>query len=81
MYQQQKPDKANNDVLRYAGLGAQILVSLGLAVFAGYKVDAWIHLSFPLLVWLLPLLVLSAMIYQLIKDTSKRKPENDPKET
>lgn len=68
----QKQNSPGNDLLRYAGLGGQILVSLGLAVFAGYKLDGWLRLSFPLLVWLLPLLVVSAMIYKLIKDTSKK---------
>jgi hypothetical protein len=59
--------------MRYAGLGAQIFVSLGIAVFAGYKLDRWLKISLPLLVWLLPLLVLIAMIYSLIRETSKRK--------
>jgi hypothetical protein len=67
----QKPDNSS-EILRYAGLGAQIFVSLGLAVFAGYKADQWMKISFPLLVWVLPLLILSAMIYKLVKDTSKR---------
>lgn len=65
-------NKASNDLLRYAGLGGQILVAIGLAVFVGLKADGWLHLSFPLLVWLLPLAVVSAMIYKLIKDTSKK---------
>lgn len=68
-----KPTNAQNDLLRYAGLGAQILVAIGVAVFAGLKIDKWLHLSFPLLVWLLPLLAVSTMIYQLIKETSKKK--------
>lgn len=59
-------------MLRFAGLGGQILVSIGLAVFAGLKLDQWLHLPFPLLVWLLPLVVVSLMIYKLIKDTSKK---------
>ena len=67
--------KKNNsqDVMHYAGLGAQIFVSLGIAVFAGYKLDGWLNINFPLLVWALPLAVLSMMIYKLIKETSKRK--------
>ena len=69
----QKQNNAGRDVMRYAGLGAQILVSLGLAVFAGYHADRWLKISFPLLVWLLPLLVVSMMIYKLIKETSKKK--------
>jgi hypothetical protein len=68
----QKQNNAGNDVMRYAGLGAQILVSLGLAVFAGYHADKWLKLPFPLLVWLLPLLVVSMMIYKLIKETSNK---------
>lgn len=59
-------------MLRYAGLGAQIFASLGIAVFIGYKADKWIRISIPLLVWVLPLLVLVMMIYKLIKDTGKR---------
>jgi len=68
-----KQDNASNDLLRYAGLGAQILVSIGIAVFIGLKVDKWVHMPFPLLVWLLPLVVVSMMIYKLIKDTSTKK--------
>jgi len=68
----QKQNDAGNDVMRYAGLGAQILVSLGLAVFAGYHADKWIKIPFPLLVWVLPLLVVSMMIYKLIKETSNK---------
>jgi len=58
--------------MRYAGLGSQILVSLGLGVFAGYKIDKWLKISFPLLVWLLPLVILCMMIVKLIKETSKK---------
>lgn len=68
----QKQTNTGNDLLRYAGLGGQILVSLGLAVFAGYHSDKWLKLSFPLLVWVLPLAVVSATIYKLIKDTGKK---------
>ena len=68
----QKQSNAGRDVMRYAGLGAQILVSLGLAVFAGYHADRWLKVPFPLLVWLLPLAVVSMMIYKLIKETSNK---------
>ena len=68
----QKQTDPGNDLLRYAGLGGQILVALGVAVFAGYKADKWLSISFPLLVWALPLIVVSLMIYKLIKETSKK---------
>lgn len=68
----QKQTNNSAELVRYAGLGGQLLVSLGLAVFAGYKGDKWIKISFPLLVWLLPLVVLALIIYKLVKDTSKK---------
>lgn len=71
--QKQRPTKGSSDLLRYASLGSQIFVSLGVAVFVGYKADGWLHAPIPLLVWILPLAVLSTIIYKLIKDTSKRK--------
>ncbi|MER3463663.1 MAG: hypothetical protein C4329_03825 [Chitinophagaceae bacterium] len=59
--------------MRYAGLSGQIIVSLGIALFIGYKLDYWINIKIPVFIWLLPLVVLSMMIYKLIKDTSKDK--------
>ncbi len=68
----QKPPYTN-ELTRYAGLGAQLFASLGIAVFAGYKLDGWLHLRFPVLVWLIPFAVLCGLIYKLVRDTSKRK--------
>jgi len=70
--QQQKPNKSKSDLMRYAGLGMQLFVSLGLAVFIGYRVDRWVGMKFPVFVWVLPLVVLFLIIYKLIKETSKR---------
>ena len=73
----QKPPPDNSKLLlQYAGLGAQLVVLLGLAVFAGIKLDQKFHFSFPILVWALPLLVLIAMITKAIRDTSRK---NDKK--
>ena len=63
--------------MQYAGMGMQILVSLGIAVFTGYKGDKWLAIRFPVLVWVLPLIVLFLMIYKLIKETSKRSKGDD----
>jgi hypothetical protein len=76
----QKPSY-NNDLMRYAGLGMQLFVSLGIAVFAGYKADQWLRLQFPLLVWLVPLAVLCVLIFKLVKDTSKKNPDESKKRT
>lgn len=63
--------------MRYAGLGAQIVVSVGAAVVAGYYLDKWLKFSFPLFIIVLPLAMVCSMMYKLIKETSKKK-ENDP---
>jgi hypothetical protein len=68
-----KPTQSNNNLLlKYAGLTMQILVGLALAVFAGMKIDEKLSFATPLLVWILPLIVIVVMIYQVIKDTSKK---------
>jgi uncharacterized membrane protein YhiD involved in acid resistance len=72
----QQSNNNNKDLMRYAGLATQMLISLGIAVFIGLKADKWLKLSFPILSWLLPLLVLAAIIYQIIKETG---PKNNGK--
>jgi F0F1-type ATP synthase assembly protein I len=62
----------NKDLLRYAGLGTQLLVAIGLAVFAGLKADKWLHTS-PVFACVLPLLILTGMFYKLARETGKRK--------
>ena len=63
--------------MRYAGLGAQIVLSVGAAVVAGYYLDKWLKFSFPLFVIVFPLVMVCSMMYKLIKETSKKK-ENGP---
>lgn len=63
----------NNQMMQYAGMAMQFLVSIGIGVFAGLKFDKWLNFTFPLLVWILPLLIIIVMTYKLIKDTSKPK--------
>ncbi len=60
-------------MMKYAGMATQFLVSIGLAVFIGFKADKWLHISFPVLIWALPLLVIIFTIYKLIKETSSKR--------
>ena len=62
--------------MRYAGLGTQMLVSIGIAVFVGLKADQWLHTS-PLFSCVLPLLVLFAVFYKIMRQT--RNKNNEPK--
>jgi membrane protein DedA with SNARE-associated domain len=82
MNQQQKPGKPllpksnSNNILKYAGLATQILVLLGLAVFAGSKLDERLHFSTPVLIWVLPLLAIFFFIFRIIKETSNKGHDN-----
>jgi len=73
MESKQRSNKSYSDLLRYASMGTQIFVALGLAVFVGLKVDKWLKISAPLLVLILPVIVLVGIIYKIIKETSKQK--------
>ena len=66
-------DKGKSQMWQYAGLASQFLVSMGIGVFIGLKLDQWIKTSFPVFVWILPLLIMAGIIARLLKDTSKRK--------
>ncbi len=64
-----KPDR--NLLLYYSGMAAQFLVAIGIMVFAGLKVDNYIGVSFPVFVWLLPLIIIAGLIIKAVRDTSK----------
>ena len=68
-----KNNKSNSQLWQYAGLASQFLVSMGIGVFIGLKLDKWIKTTFPVFVWILPLLIMAGIIAKLLKDTSKRK--------
>lgn len=65
----------NNPLLKYAGLGMQLLVAIVLGVYGGLKLDEWLKFNTPIAVWLFPLLIIFGVIYKIIKDTSSKKNE------
>ena len=70
------PSNSNKQfLLRYASLGTQLLVAIGLSVFVGLKADKWLH-TLPLLACVLPLLTLIGIFYKLMRDTAK-PPKDD----
>jgi hypothetical protein len=50
-----------------------LIVTLGVAMYIGSWGDKKIGMKWSLLVWLLPLLVLLATLFKLIRDTSNKK--------
>lgn len=65
--------KANNQLMRYAGLATQFFVGIGLGVFVGIRLDKWLKLVTPVFVWVLPLLIIIGVIIAIVKDTTPRK--------
>ncbi|HXL57830.1 MAG TPA: AtpZ/AtpI family protein [Chitinophagaceae bacterium] len=65
--------KSNKQLLlEYSSLAFQLLVIIGIAIYAGLYLDKWIKIKIPLFLWLLPLIAIVGMIIKVIKDTSKK---------
>jgi Mn2+/Fe2+ NRAMP family transporter len=70
-HKKQLPPDSSKVWIRYIGLGTQWMAAIGVSLWLGIKLDQWLNLSTPLLVWALPLLVITFSIFKLIKDTNK----------
>ena len=74
-----RPDKDDGagdrrrELLRWAGLSTEVVASVGISVFLGVKADKWLKLSFPILSWALPLLVIVVLLINLIREGSNKK--------
>jgi Na+/glutamate symporter len=69
--QNSPPDNdRRRELLRYAGLSSEVAASICIAVLIGIKTDKWLKVSFPILSWCLPLLVIVVLIIKLIKASS-----------
>jgi hypothetical protein len=63
-------NQSKRELMKYAGMGLQFLISIGIGLFIGLKTDQWLQISFPFLVWFLPLLIIFGLIYKFYKDTT-----------
>lgn len=61
---EQPPD---NSYLRYSGFAFQLLGGMGLSGWAGYKLDLYLGLKFPVFLLSFVLLVFAGMIYQMYR--------------
>ena len=58
---------------RYSGLAFQMFAIIGLGVYAGVKLDAWIKTGFPVFTVLLSIISVAASIYTAVKDLLKKQ--------
>jgi len=66
-----KRPKNPNAALKYAGMAFQMMVFIGLGIFIGKKLDAYLGLESPLMTLLCALLALGMTLYLIVKDVSK----------
>ncbi|MEO8711443.1 MAG: AtpZ/AtpI family protein [Parafilimonas sp.] len=62
-------------LIQYASIGSQLFAGLIITVFLGKWIDEKLHFSFPVFIWLLPLIFIVGMILKVINDTSRKKNE------
>ncbi|MEI6172238.1 MAG: AtpZ/AtpI family protein [Bacteroidota bacterium] len=65
------PRKNLNDYARYSGMAVQMLVIILLGVFAGFKLDQWLHTR-PILTVLLSIVSVALSIYIVTKDLLRK---------
>jgi Putative F0F1-ATPase subunit Ca2+/Mg2+ transporter len=68
-----KPNKPprKTSVWEFAGMAGQMLAAIGVAVWAGIKLDEKLGLSFPAGVIIFPLIALGVILWQIIKATQR----------
>jgi uncharacterized membrane protein YhiD involved in acid resistance len=69
----QQDNSSRRTMMKYAGMATTWLVTLGVAVFLGYKADQWLDWKFPVFTVTLPLVAIISLLRQIIKDFSKPK--------
>lgn len=65
-------ENKRNDIMKYASLGTQMIVLLGLGVWGGLKLDEKLNTA-PLFLVLLPVLALFISLYQLYRQLVSKK--------
>ncbi|MDD4193565.1 MAG: AtpZ/AtpI family protein [Mangrovibacterium sp.] len=61
-----KPKKKIDLFIRYSSLAFEMMIIMAAGVFAGYKIDHWLHLSFPAFtLGLMILSVIGAVFYAI----------------
>jgi F0F1-type ATP synthase assembly protein I len=65
--------KDYNQFIQYSSLAIEMVVIMGLGVFAGIKIDDWLNLNFPVFTLVLMVLSFIGAIYHAIRNFIKKK--------
>lgn len=63
--------KSLNNYIKYSGMGFQMLATIGVFAFIGYKIDEKRHTSEPIFTAILSLVGVVASMYQIIRGLKK----------
>lgn len=63
----QKSKKQVDGFIRYSSLAFEMIVIMGVGVFAGIKIDQWLGLKFPAFTLVLMILSVAGAIYHAIR--------------
>lgn len=67
---EQKQDNKYGNAMKYAAIGTQMMVLMGLGVWGGLKLDEKVHTS-PLFLIVFPVVALFVSLYQLYRQLTK----------
>lgn len=62
-----KEPSQTNSYLRYSGFAFQLLGGIGLAGWAGYRLDKYLSFRFPIFTLLFVMMVFAGMLYQMYR--------------
>ncbi|HEX7015566.1 MAG TPA: AtpZ/AtpI family protein [Cyclobacteriaceae bacterium] len=65
--------RRQNTVIRYGGLGMQMLLTIGVAGWLGHKLDEYLALEFPAFLLLFVMVALGGTLYKLYRALRQEK--------
>ena len=66
-----KKQKPSNTYLRYSGLGLQLMLTIGLAAWGGYKLDKYLGFKFPAFLLTFVFVAFGGSMYLLYRALNK----------
>ena len=75
--QEQKPKERLNTFAQFSGIGFQMLVTIGLGVFAGVKMDEYYPNQYSTFTIIFSLAAIAISLYNVIKQATKFSNQNN----
>jgi hypothetical protein len=66
-----KKQKPFNSYLKYSSLAMQMVVTIGVAAWAGYKADQYLELKFPVFLLTLSFAAFGGIMYKLYRSITR----------